>query len=296
MVVYSIKDMESLSGVKAHTIRIWEKRYNIIQPKRTKTNIRYYTDDDLKQLLNVCILYRNGTKISVIAKMSDAELKESINKIPQHGLNIDEKIDSLLLFILELDAYNFNKVLDKHINFHGIDKTIEELIYPLMDKLSIAWLTGSFQDMHESFVSQIIKCKIMHAIEQLDENANASPCFIIFLPEGEKQELSLMYLHYQLKKVGCKVINLGNEVGLKDVLTAINTCKTDYIFTILNEELKTDSLNHYINEICEHLKGKTFLLTGFQTLRLDASKPSNLVVLSNLEETLNFIRQAKGIS
>lgn len=282
--------MESLSGVKAHTLRIWEKRYNIMEPKRTETNIRYYTDEDLRHLLNVCLLYRHGHKISKIACMTEEEIRNHVDDLSQLDFNLNDKLDSLLLYILQLDSYSFNKVLDKHIKYDGMQETMENMIYPLMDKLSIAWLSGSFQDVHESFVSQIIKCKIMSEIEKIEEKKDASPSYIIYLPKAEKQELSLMYLHYQLKYNGCQVINLGNDVSLNDVILAISSRPVDYVFTILNEEMSTVSLQEYISEICTQLGEKTFLVTGYQTLRLGSEKPDNLKILNNLSETLDLIK------
>jgi len=239
MVVYSIKDLETLSGVKAHTIRIWEKRYDLIQPKRTATNIRYYTDEDLRKLLNVCFLYNKGYKISKISQMCPVTIKEKVSGYSKLNLSFEDKLDAMLIFILELDSYNFNKVFDQHISQKGLEQTMEDLIYPLLDKLGMAWMSGSFLDVHESFVTQIIKAKILYCTEKISEQANSTPCFMIYLPPNEKQELSLLYLHYILKNKGCKIINLGNEVNNKDLTYAIETCQPDYVFTILNEEIPT---------------------------------------------------------
>lgn len=200
MVIYSIKDMESLSGVKAHTLRIWEKRYNIIEPKRTSTNIRYYTDDDLRHLLNVCYLYRNGYKISKIACMSNEDIRMQVEEHSDIALNFNDEHDALMMFIYQFDSYNFNKVLDNHICQNGLMKTMSQVVYPLLDKLSLAWLAGSFQSAHESFVTQIIKSKIQYSIEKLKEECKFEPRFLIYLPKAEKQELSLLYLHFLLKK------------------------------------------------------------------------------------------------
>ena len=289
MVVYSIKDMENLSGVKAHTIRIWEKRYGIIKPKRTETNIRYYTDEDLRHLLNVCLLYKNGTKISKIAQLSSEEIKERINDISGVSLSFEDQLDALLLFILELDAYNLGKVLDQYINQIGLERSMDEVIYPLMDKISFAWLTGSFQGVHESFVTQIIKSKIQAQIDGLDEKSNFSPKYLIYLREDEKQELSLLYLQYLLKKNKCKVINLGNDVAMVDVIAAIQKTNPDYVFSIFNEEVHVKSFQNYVNQICTNLSGGRFVLTGYQPNTQKIIWPENTSILKNLKDTITFI-------
>ncbi len=281
--------MENLSGVKAHTIRIWEKRYNIVEPKRTKTNIRYYTDEDLRRLLNVCFLYRNGYKISKIAQMSSEDLNSNVAKHSRVELDFEDELDALLLFILELDSYNFNKVLNNHISQNGLVETMNQVIYPLLDKLSVAWLAGSFQEVHESFVSQIIKSKILYATELLKEENDFKPKYLIYLPKGEKQELSLLYLNFLLKQNRCKVINLGIDIHLKDVILAHKSCKPEYVFTIINEELNNISFEDYVNELCNVIEDNTFVITGYQAVVHKIQWPTNVKRLKDLKETIAFI-------
>lgn len=296
MVVYSIKDMENLSGVKAHTLRIWEKRYDIIHPKRTATNIRYYTDEDLRHLLNVCYLYKKGYKISKIAEMNEDDLKQTISDYSLVDLNEKDKVDTLMMFILELDAYNLNKVLDHSIEQKGLEETMNDLIYPLLDRLSMKWLAGSFQSVHESFVTQIIRAKIQIAIESAPEQPNFSPTYIIYLPESEQQELSMLYMHFLLKKNRCKVINLGNDVSLKDVIASAEVLKPNYIFTIINNELKQGSFKNYIEELTSCENYERLLITGYQTVAQSIKWPANTTVFKNLGEMLNFIIDKKSES
>lgn len=293
MVVYSIKDMENISGVKAHTIRIWEKRYGIINPKRTESNIRYYTDEDLRRLLNVCLLYKNGHKISKIAKMSESEIQAQVNSYSSVSLGLDDKLDALMLFILDLDSYNFNKVLDQNIDQIGLEESMIRLIYPLLDKIGLAWLSGSFTGVHESFVTQIIKGKIQKCIEDLEDQNDFEPCYLIFLSEGEKEELSLLYLHYLLKKNKCHVVNLGLEVALKDVILAMQTLKPDYVFTIVNREIPRQSLQNYVNQISKNLLNSQLILTGYQVVSQVIEWPESVRILRDLNESISFIQGAK---
>ncbi len=287
--------MESISGVKAHTIRIWEKRYGIIKPKRTASNIRYYTDEDLRHLLNVSILNKKGMKISKIAEMSHSEIREKVNSFSSIHIGIDDKVDAMMIFILELDSYNFNKVLDQNIDQEGLEVTMENLIYPLMDKISLAWLAGSFSGVHESFVTQIIKSKIQKCIEELPDKNNYDPSYVIYLSEGEKEELSLLYLHYILKKQKCKVVNLGVDVGLRDVILASKAVKPSYIFTIINKEVPRQTLQNYINHISSNLNQSEFLLTGYQVVSQTIDWPEGITVLPDLKSCIEFIEDSKQI-
>ena len=294
MVTYSIKDMEHLTGVKAHTLRIWEKRYNIIVPKRTSTNIRYYTDEDLRTLLNVCFLNNKGYKISKIAQMTADEIKEEFGKHSAIDLNEKNTIDILMIFVLELDSYNLTKILGQYIDQLGLESTMSELIYPLMDRLGRAWLSGEFQHVHESFVTQIIKMKIQSCIDMLPEQSDFSPCYVIYLPQGDTQELSLLYLHYLLKSNKSKVVNLGYDASMQDVISACQTVKSDYLFTIINNELPVMSIDEYILEISTAIKPTQFLTTGYQVISLPEELMVKVTVFDNLEETLNFIKDKKS--
>ena len=221
--------------------------------------------------------------------MDDDTVRHKVAEYTNIDLSDKDELDALMIFILELDAYNFSKVLDKHISQKGLDETMLSVVYPLLDKIGVAWIAGSFLEVHESFVLQIIKSKIYKSIESLDEKLNFSPSYIIYLPKGEKQEISLLYFQYLLKEIGCKVVNLGAEIELGDVLFAIETKKPDYVFTILNQELSNMPLQQYINKIAESLGEGRLLVTGFQTLAPSITWPSNVTILTDLEETKHFI-------
>lgn len=200
MAVYSIKDLEKLSGIKAHTLRIWEQRYGLITPQRTDTNIRYYEDDDLKYVLNVALLNKSGIKISKIASMSPQEVEEQVSKISNLDVREDAQIDALTLAMMEMDEYKFDRIVTFNTRRIGFERTMLEVIYPFLDRLSVLWLTGSIDPVQENFISFLIRQKVIAAIdrEPLVQGGNANK-FMLYLPEGEKQELSLLFMHYLLK-------------------------------------------------------------------------------------------------
>jgi len=167
MVAYSIKDLENLSGVKAHTLRIWEKRYGIIQPRRTETNIRYYKDADLQKILNITLLNRKGYKISKIAEMTADQIRQIVAELTEVGIAFEDQIDAMMLSMFELDETKFNIILDHQIQSKGFEETMHHVVYPLLDKLSMMWVAGSVKGVHENFVSNIIRKKTIVEIDKL---------------------------------------------------------------------------------------------------------------------------------
>lgn len=159
MAVYSISDLEKLSGIKAHTIRVWEQRYSIIEPKRTKTNIRYYQDADLKFLLNIALLNKNGIKISKIAKMSKGEIAEKVAAISEINFEYGTQLDALTISMIEMDESKFDRIVSTNIQQSGFEHTMLEIIYPFLEKLSVLWLTGSINPVQENFMSYLIRQK-----------------------------------------------------------------------------------------------------------------------------------------
>ena len=292
MAVYSINDVEKLCGIKAHTIRIWEKRYAIIQPRRTDTNIRYYLDEDLQRILNISLLNRNGYKISKIAKMSDGEIKRIVSELSDVALESEGNLDALMHAMLELDEFKFNKILDHKIASNGFETTMEDIVYPMLEKLSMMWIAGSIKGVHENFVANVIRRKTIVAIDQTSNgyNPTALKC-IIYLPENETHELSLLFLHFLLKDAGINVINLGSGVPLIDVLEGQRICKAEYIFTIFNDSFTDDPLQPYLNELSKHLERCTILISGYQTAVQNINAPHNVKVLKSLSDVKTFVKE-----
>ena len=220
MAVYSIKELEKLSGIKAHTIRIWEKRYNLIDPHRTNTNIRYYTDNDLKKILNVAVLNRQGIKISNIARLNDLELKEEIIRVTKTSQSQDTVVDSLVISMIDLDEYRLEAIIDKSISKIGFKSTVTEVLYPFLDKVGILWQSGEVNPAQEHFVSNLIRQKIISSTDQLPNTFYPKARkFLLLLPEGEWHEIALLFSQYLLKESNHEVIYLGQSVPYSDVLT-----------------------------------------------------------------------------
>jgi len=230
MAVYSIKELENLSGIKAHTIRIWEKRYNLIEPHRTNTNIRYYTDHDLKKILNVAVLNRHGIKISNIARLNDTELKEEIMRISDLNPSHQNIIDAMIIAMIDFDEHKFGNIINKYITRNGIKDTVLNVLYPFLNKTGVLWQAGDIIPAQEHFVSNLIRQKIIAATEHLSTvfNTNAEK-FLLFLPESEWHEIGLLFANFLLKESGHEVIYLGQSVPYSDVLATGATKEIDQI-------------------------------------------------------------------
>ncbi len=290
MAVYSIRDLEKLCGIKAHTIRIWEQRYGLIKPDRTETNIRFYRDADLNLLLNIVLLNRNGHKISKIAKMSKKEIVEKVSAISEVNLELGTQLDELTLAMVEMNEYKFDRILTTNIQQLGFEQTMLQVIYPFLDKLSVFWLTGSINPIQENFITNFIRQKIIAAIdkESVSWGQNIKK-FLIYLPEGENQELSLLFMHYLLKSRGNWVIYLGQNIAVGDLFDACNIHKPDFIFTMITESFSMHPVQKYIDELSRSFKDCQILLSGYQVVTQNVQSTGNITVLSSLNETISFL-------
>lgn len=287
--VYSIKDLEMLSGIKAHTIRIWEQRYDIIQPQRTPTNIRYYEDHDLRLLLNISILNKNGFKISRIASMDEQEIKAEVNKLSSGNFEDSIQVDAMTISMMELDEGKFETILSSNIRAIGFERTMLEVIYPFLDKLSLLWLTGSIHAVQESFISNLVRQKLIAALDEIPFAQNAKRSFILYLPEGESQELSLLFLQYLIRNRGHRVLYLGQNTGLPNLAEACKIFQTDYILTIISEAFTRQSVHQYLTDLKQVCQEKTVLITGYQVLVQGITTGSGVRVMKNLEEILSVL-------
>lgn len=290
-IAYSIKDLENLSGVKSHTLRIWEKRYGIITPERTKTNIRFYSENDLQKILNISLLNRHGVKISRLANLSNEELKAQVAELVQVGSAFEDQLDSLMLAMFDLEEAKFALILDHQIESKGFEQTIEKIVYPLLDKLSMMWLAGSIKGVHENFVVNIIRKKTIVAIDKIRQREYKSISkFLIFLPENESHELSLLFLHYILASSGFRVLNLGIQVSIYDVIDAYHIYRPSHIFSLFNDSFAETPLQPYLDELINNCPDSHLLISGFQTASQKVKLPPKSKVLHSITQVKDYIK------
>lgn len=286
---FTIKDLENLSGIKAHTIRIWEQRYSFLKPKRSQTNIRFYENDELKTLLNIALLNKYGFKISHIDKMTQDTIKEKILSLNSAEAQQERLINSLLHCMIELDAESFEEIVDNHIHSYGIDKTINHLIFPFLDKIGILWVTDHIRIAEEHLVSSIIRQKIIMGIQNVSNLELGSKQVVMFLPEGEMHELGLLYVHYLTKIKGTKVTYLGANLPIDDLKYVASVKKPDYLYSHLTSLPGKFNLEKYLAAVSMKITETPIALSGRIFQNFAGKIPRNVTVCRTLPDVIRLL-------
>jgi len=291
MAKYSIKDLEKLSGIKAHTIRIWEKRYELINPSRTSTNIRYYSDQDLKKLLNVSNLHRNGIKISKIAQMSDQQIVDKVREYAAETTDYESQVENLVISMIELDEDRFERILSKSIIRIGFDETIIRLVYPLFEKVGVLWVTGTVNPAQEHFMSNLIRQKLISAIDsQIFIEKPDEKKFMLFLNETEMHELGLLFYSYLLKKQGHRVIYLGQSVPFSDLKEVNKIQFTEYMLTSFTAAMPNKEMPEYIQKLSSSFPDRIIFVTGLQMQDIEQKDlPNNIIKICSPQELFKIL-------
>jgi len=286
---YSIKELEQLSGIKAHTIRIWEKRHNLIQPSRTPTNIRLYSDEDLKKIINVSLLNNSGFKISKIVDMSHDELNRQVLQLTEHTTDISVHIEQLVVAMIDMEEEAFEKTLNTLILRYSFERTITEIVYPFLEKIGLLWQTGNITPAHEHFMSNLIRQKLMVAIDGLPLPPRSARKILLFLPEGELHELGLLFYHFLTRKAGWRTYYLGQNVPHSDLVSVYKTHRPDLMLTSITSAFSGD-IRFYLGRLEEDFPEAQILAAGFQVRHLDGGKVGKVQTFRNALELLPFLR------
>jgi DNA-binding transcriptional MerR regulator len=264
---YSIKDLERLSGIKAHTIRIWEQRHKIIEPKRTDTNIRFYCDDDLRRLLNVSYLVLNGVKISHVANLTEEELHGMVEERACQSNNYTIEINALKMAMFSYSETAFNEAFNLSIQNNGEDETFTKVLGLFISELGILWQTNTVKISHEHFISNLIKQKLFSAIDQCQVKPRADkPSFLLYLPSNELHEISLLYLAYLLKRKGAPIICMGQNTPGDYLSEVYSKVQFDYAVSVFTTNPHSEDVEAYISDLCEKMEDTNvkFLFCGAQ--------------------------------
>lgn len=282
---YSIKDLERISGIKAHTIRIWEKRYGIVEPSRTDTNIRYYTNEELRKILNISILNNYGVKISRIVGMSPDELRAKVIEISNEQVEESVQVESLLIAMVEIDDARFEKILANCTLRLGFERTVLDVIYPFFKKVGILWQAGAINPAQEHFISNLIRQKLIVAIDGQGIMTRAdAKRFLLFLPEGELHELGLLFYNYVIQKAGHRVVYLGQSVPIEEVVKVEQYAPVEYILTSTLSLASTDDTNALFNRLLSSFPNHTIFVTNRIEANSDLIQDKRLVINQSLEE------------
>ncbi len=292
MTTFSIKDLEHISGIKAHTIRIWEQRYDLVQPKRTDTNIRYYDDSDLKLILNVSLLKDNGFKISKIAKMSEGEIQREVIRLSEADLNYPDQMHALTIAMVDMDEDRFEKIISSSILKIGFEKTMLKIVYPFLSKIGILWQTGAINPAQEHFISNLIRQKLIVAIDGQYSayNANAKK-YMLFLPEDELHELSLLFASYIIKSRQNIPVYLGQSLPLIDLKEVYDIHQPDYLITIATSYPTSSKIQQYVDRLSKSFPESTILISGFQVVGQGIEPAANVIVFNQIQELIEFVEE-----
>ena len=293
---YSIKDLEQLSGIKAHTLRIWEKRHGLLSPKRTDTNIRYYDDYELKKLLNISILNEQGIKISKIASMSHIELEGLVKDISSNSRSYKFYIDQLIIAMVDLDEPKFEGVLHEVAMKIGFEDLVTNVLYNFLEQIGVLWLTGNINPAQEHFISNLIRQKIIVAIDQLPYHPNKDlPSIMLFLPEKEMHEIGLLFYYYLAKKIGFKVFYLGQYVPSNDVFAAMDRLEPTYLLCSLTTAQHKDGGVDFFNECASRNFCQKIFLSGPGVDRKKIKGPKFSYFDNSLELKDVLLNEAKNV-
>jgi DNA-binding transcriptional MerR regulator len=260
---YTLKDLEKLTGIKAATIRIWERRYRIISPHRTSTNRRWYDNEDLKYLINISVLYRNNIKISKIATLPGTELKVKAKKLLDESSDYDIQINSLILSMIGFNENAVNEILLRSIINVGFEECFTGLVFPFLQRVGMMWHTGSASVGAEHFVSNIFRRRLITAIDTLPPASNSGrKKIIMYLPEDELHELGLLFYTYVIRKFGHEVVYLGQSTPFTALSQVNQQWDADILITGLASGLPYQKPEEYLNNLSSAFKRQRIFVSG----------------------------------
>lgn len=284
---FSIRDIENLCGVKAHTLRIWEQRYKLCVAKRKESHHRIYDCNDLKELLQVAFLYHNGYKISRIAALSPEQIQEEVAKIKPQCCNYEGFVHRLIDAGLRFDEAGFEKIVDGLISRIGLEKSMLNVFYPFLQRIGLLWMTNHVIPAQEHFSSHIIRQKIIAAIDSLEtvKEEPGQPNIIVFSPSGELHEIPLLVVNYLLKKRGIRTTYFGTNVCMETLQFYNSERFVSHFYLHVITHLDNCAMDKFICSLCRNFPDKVVMVSG-PACHCVQTQPANLVRLNSIEDLL----------
>jgi MerR family transcriptional regulator, light-induced transcriptional regulator len=289
---YSIKDLERLTGIKAHTLRIWEQRYEILHPERTDTNIRYYNNEDLRRILNISLLNNNGYKISAIAKLTEVDISNEAEKFLNNYNKESDQIENLMLCLMDLNEERFEKVISNSAHKFGFENAIEKIVFPFVKHLGNMWQAGMISPAQEHYISNLIRQKLIVGIDSIKASQSSNKkTYVFFLPSHELHEMGLLYTYYLTKARGHHCLYLGQSVPFEDLVSISKQVKPDYLVTILTAPFPEGEMTAFLNNCSEKIGESKFLISGrlFFSSTETIQVPKNFKVFSEFQDFKKLI-------
>jgi DNA-binding transcriptional MerR regulator len=287
---FTIKDIENLTGIKAHTLRIWEQRYNIICPRRKESKHRQYDNDDLKAILQISFLYHQGYKISKIASLQPEEIKQiTLDCVQKNSFEVF--VNQLMEAAIDFDQSRFEKIFHTMVLRVGFEKSIIHVIYPFLENIGILWMTGHVIPAQEHFASHLIRKKILMAIDGLESNYKVTDKkILLFAPEGEFHELPLLFIKYLFKKNGIPVTYFGVDTNFSKLREYLHQKQVTHLYFHVITFFSDDNLEQLVREILEEYPDKQLVISGPPSRNIEVHS-QNLRILNSLNETIAFIME-----
>ncbi len=282
--LYSIKDLETISGIKAHTIRIWEKRYNLLEPSRTDTNIRFYSDSELRKLLNVSFLVKHGFRISKVSNWDDQTLASTIVTLENGHTDVHDFLERMTFHLINFDAPAFTRTIEEVIAKFGFEDAVHSVFFPFFEKVGLYWQVGSIFPAQEHFISNLFRQKLIVEIDKLGLAEPESDIMVMYLHENEMHELSLLYYNYLARKRGLQVYYLGQNIPLNDLSRLGKMDKVKYVFTVFINSIDKEELEGYLVDLTKVFGHCKILISGLQLKMHQPAIPSQISVVESYHD------------
>ena len=278
---FSIRDLENLSGIKAHTIRIWEKRYHLLSPERTETNIRTYSLDSLQKLLNITLLYNNGYKISKIAKIQEVQIPTMVNEIIAKNSEKHHAVNAFKLAMVNFDTAQFYNTYNSLVAERSFKEMFNDVLVPLMIELGLLWQAKAISPAHEHYITSLIKKKIYIHTEKFQKlpPTREEEVFVLYLPEGEIHEVGLLFLNYEIVSKGYRSIYLGQANSLESLKELLGYYNKVHFVSYFTVSPQNDEIEKYLHDFNSTLyqPGCRLSILGYQTQRMPKKPPFDYV-------------------
>jgi len=295
MAQYSIKDLERISSQKAHTIRIWEQRYRLLEPERTDTNIRFYDDQQLKKLLNVCMLMTHGMKISHISKLSKSELAQEIDKIIVQSFQSDQHVEVIinqaLIAVATYDQVLFDQLFSNSVKRFGLVKTYVNIVYPLLVRTGLMWIKDDMLPAQEHFFSNLIKQKLYAAIDALPLPESSDQSWMLFLNEKEDHEIGLLFSYYLIRQYGKKAVYLGQRVPYADLSDVVLQCKPTHIYTFFTVNPNGGELIDLVDKLTEDFGSCGVYISGGDLKVAEITQKKGARMIYTIENLIQILSE-----
>lgn len=282
---YSIKDLENITQIKAHTIRIWEQRYALLAPKRTDTNIRYYSEDDLKKILNINLLYSSGLKISKIASLDDHQIiNEAKSLIINSFYEKKSEIDQLILFILDYNGKEIKKILEQELNTKSLDSVYENIILPVLQKIGQLWQVNSLQIIQEHYFSNIIREFFIAKIDAIQTKLPSKGKALLFLHDTEEHEFALLVYYYLLKQHNYDCFYLGSKTPISEISEIFDHIKPQMVVTTLTTKITEIKMEKIEKKLIDFGSQAKVIISGGQITGLSINSSQGIVPINHISE------------